>query len=429
MNQSASSSLFKNKSYVFLISAQVISNIGDWLHILALLTLVGLKWHASPLAMTGTMLCLTVPAVLFGPIAGVVVDRIDRKHMMIVSDICRAFIVLGIAFSSHLWQVYVLLCLLALFSDLFNPAESAKIKEIVSEEHLQQAVAYSGVINNGAKIIGPMISGIVVSLMGIKGAFYLDALSFILSALLLIGLPKTPKVILEERKTQNHQQKKSFFKDLIDGLSFIKQSPILFLGLLILSFVFFALQISDSQSIVLFREIPHLPVHLIGTCMAASGAGMLISSLILSKINLGSRLITLAISPIIVGGGLFSAGWFVHLPLSIINILYPIIFIFVGLAMGMAIIPFQVLTQKLTPSSYTGRIFGTINSVSTLFTILGMLTGGLLSEWMGGIRTFLASGTLLIIIGLLVTIFYRVIERRDKIGTKSVEGTHQSAKG
>lgn len=113
--------LLKLKPYMFLLSAQTVSNLGDWLNILALLALVGLKWHASPLAVSGAMLCLTVPSIVFGSLAGAMADRFERKTLMIISDVLRAVVVIGVVFSTQLWQVYVLLCLKTLLSSLFEP--------------------------------------------------------------------------------------------------------------------------------------------------------------------------------------------------------------------------------------------------------------------------------------------------------------------
>ncbi|WP_051263101.1 MFS transporter [Tuberibacillus calidus] len=81
--------LFRLKGYLPLLLAQIISNLGDWLDILALMALIALKWGASPLAMSMTMLCLACPSMVLGSVAGVLADRLNRKSLMIISDLVR----------------------------------------------------------------------------------------------------------------------------------------------------------------------------------------------------------------------------------------------------------------------------------------------------------------------------------------------------
>ncbi|GGH74066.1 MFS family permease [Pullulanibacillus pueri] len=92
--------LLKNKGYVTLISAQTISNLGDWLTILALMALLAIKWEASPLALSIAMLCLAVPNIFFGSFSGVIADRFNRKILMIATDVLRALVMIGIVFST-----------------------------------------------------------------------------------------------------------------------------------------------------------------------------------------------------------------------------------------------------------------------------------------------------------------------------------------
>jgi MFS family permease len=421
--------LYTNKGYMYLLCAQAVSNIGDWLHILALFALIGIKWHASPFAMTGVMLCMTIPSILFGTPLGAIADKIDRKKIMIYADICRFFIVIGIAVSNHLWEIYCLLCLLAIFSDIFNPAKSGKLREMVDDVHIQQAVAYSEIINNSAKIIGPVISGFFVAAIGIQKVFYLDALTFIISACLLIGVPKTMRTLTNNNKqNQFEESKTSFFRELWNGITFIKTSATMLSGLIIISFVFLALQISDSQAIILLRLIPGSPISLVGFCMAASGIGMLVAAIILSKKTIGKSLVTLTVSPLVLGLSLVAAGLFIHYPNAVIIFVYPLIFFIAGFSFSMAVIPFNVLSQKKTPVQYTGRVFGTINSVTTLAVIIGLVIGGTLSVFCGVVLTFILSGGLLIIIGFCTVLIRKKIERRDQIGAESIGGTHLSKK-
>ncbi|MGE5701575.1 MAG: MFS transporter, partial [Clostridia bacterium] len=169
----------KSKSFLYLMGAQAISNLGDWLDLLALFSLVVFRWQASSIELTVGVLCLAIPTVLFGPIAGVYADRMERRTLMIAADLVRAVLVLSLIFVTQLWQVYLVLFCKGVFEALFTPAKNGKLKEIVPREHLQQATTISTIIDQLAKIIGPIAGGTLVGLMGITAAFYLDALSFL----------------------------------------------------------------------------------------------------------------------------------------------------------------------------------------------------------------------------------------------------------
>ncbi|MDX8361154.1 MFS transporter [Cytobacillus sp. IB215316] len=413
MEATKQNSLLKNKQYVYLIASQLVSSFGDWLDILALMALVGLKWEVSPLQMAGVMLSMALPMILFGPLAGVFADRFDRKKMMILSDIVRCLVVIGFVFVTSLWQVYVLLFIKGAFSSLFVPAKNGKLKEIVDDEQMQQAMGISGMIDNGSKIVGPMISGVLVSTAGIYWAFYIDAATFIVSALLLIGIKRST---YEKVEAKPAEQKVAFLSQLKEGFQFLKGFPSLLFGLIVLSLSLFVLQIADSQLVILFRDIDGNTIDLLGYCMAASGAGMFIVSAILTRKKKSLPInFAIAVGATILGLCFAVLPLLIHLPASMIMIIFPILFFIAGTSAGIIIISFNVGAQKATPVQLSGRVFGTINSMTTFAALIGMAMGGLLAEAFGVVSAILLSGSLLTVVGIATFIITRFLERRDRV--------------
>ncbi|WLR54891.1 MFS transporter [Mesobacillus subterraneus] len=105
--------LLKNKGFITLMLAQLISSVGDWLSVIAIITMVGLKWEASPMEVSMIILCLAVPMALLGPFTGTIADRFNRKALMIVSDLVRAGLILILAFANSLWTVYICLFMIS----------------------------------------------------------------------------------------------------------------------------------------------------------------------------------------------------------------------------------------------------------------------------------------------------------------------------
>ncbi|MCI3926913.1 MFS transporter [Paenibacillus sp. TRM 82003] len=397
-----SPTLFQNKSFVRLLTAQAISNIGDWLDYLALFALVGLRWHAEPLEITLVMLCFMAPLVLLGPISGVWADRWERRTMMIVSDVARVGIVLGIAFCGELWQVCLLLVLKGGFEALFQPAKNGKLKEIVPDEHMQQAAAVSGLVEHGAKIAGPALGGLLVAAVGLEWAFYIDAMTFAVSAIILLGVPKrgAPKAETEERSSES--AKASFLTEFKEGFAFLRTVPFVLTGVLLLASVLLVLQIADSQFIVLARLLPNIDVDIVGYAIATSGAGMAVSAVLLQKLKLRSTLRWMGGGAAVVGLAFALVAIAVDRGMSVA--LLPALFFLGGASAAFVFIPFQAEAQRSTPETHSGRVFGTVGSLTTLATLVGPVAGGVLSTAFGVVPAFLVAGGMLVAIGAAMVV-------------------------
>ncbi|OAB39830.1 MFS transporter [Paenibacillus glacialis] len=417
--------LLQNRPFVVLITAQLISNLGDWLHILALITLVGFKWQATPWEIMILSICMAIPMMIGGPISGYISDKMNRKHLMIVSDILRAVFVMALIFAGSLWQVYTIIIIKGFIDSLFSPAKSGKIKEIVPSEHMDSAVALSSGIEQITKIVGPALGGLLVAAFGIQACFLIDGGSFLLSAVILLGIPgvssKTTAKVDQDSLLKN-ENNSSFWKELSAGMTQIMAMPLVCAGLIVLIMVLVVLQIADSQTVTLFRNIPGVSEDLLGWCIGASGLGTLVSALIvgkfrvkpLSKMGIGAAMMGLvfAVAPLIAQQG-EAASYFLF-----------IAFLIAGFGGGMAFIPFQTMVQLRTPSSLTGRVFGTVNSLTSAAVILGPVLGGVLVSTYGPNLAFIVSGSLMLLMGVAV-MFVRIwIEKRD-IDPSQTEGLQE----
>ena len=187
--------LRQNPSFRNLWYGQVVSELGDWLNSIAIYALI-LKLSDSGMAMAGAMMAKLLPIVLVSPIAGVVVDRVSRKTVMIVSDLLRCVVVLGFLLVEDrdvLWLVYALVIVEISLSGFFEPARSAIIPSLVPKEDLVTANALSGSTWSVMLAFGAALGGVIVYLFGIKAAFILDAGTFILSAWFLSKIPSPKK--------------------------------------------------------------------------------------------------------------------------------------------------------------------------------------------------------------------------------------------
>ncbi|MGN7376438.1 MFS transporter [Bacillus sp. FSL K6-1012] len=414
-------SLFwRNKGLMTLLASQTISSLGDWLHILAVLTLAAFQLDASSLDMSFLMMSFALPVIVLGPVSGVLADRFDRKMIMFLSEIGRTLTVISCVYVSELWQLYVLLSLQSCFSSLFSPSKNGKLKELTSEAFLQQAVSISSIIDNTAKIFGPALGGIMVAAVSIHSVFFINAGAFLLSAVILFLLPRDAF----QQTPNTPQDKTSALASIKEGFLFMKQTPLLLTGLFTACFVLFILQIGDSQAIILIRSFPGAPPELAGWCMAVSGAGMLLTAAIVGKRRISSYLLYFTLGACLLGiatgcvpflGGLGIVG----------TALFIFAFFIMGAAFGLVHIPFQILVQTSVPVDYSGRVFGAIQSMTTLASILGMAGGGVLAELIGVSLAFLICGCLLIAAGLTTLIGKKMAESRRYFVTESNKGAQR----
>lgn len=416
--------LLKNKGFITLMLAQLISSIGDWLSVIAIITMVGLKWEASPMEVSLIILCLAVPMALLGPFTGTIADRFNRKTLMIVSDLVRAGLILVLAFASSLMTVYICLFLVGMLSAIFVPAKNGKLKELIDQEKMKSAMSITSMIDSGTKVLGPLLSGILVSAFGTQLVFFIDSGTFVISALLLLALPKSAASI---RNDSDELNEASFKEDFLEGIRFIKGNRFLMVGISVLGASLLILQLSDSQIIVLLRELSNASPDLFGYIVTASGVGMFLAGVLLAKKTDYNALILMFIGVWGIGVSFSMMAVSTRLDLALPTLWAGGLGLFAGFSAGLVFIPFQAAVQTDTPVHMTGRVFGVLNSVTTTATIIGPLAGGLLATVLGVIPTFIITGLLLVAVSIVGLIFKSKIERGRVNVSESQSGTHGAA--
>src|SRR6202051_1153849 len=177
--------LKNNRNYRYTWSGQVVSEIGDHFNNVAVFSLA-LANTRSGMVVTGVMLARAIPAVMAGPLAGVVLDRMDRKKIMIASDLVRAVVALGFILAiqrKDTWLLYLLSALLMFASPFFTSGRSSILPTIASKEELHTANSLTQTTQWTTLTIGTFLAGASVAILGYKAAFVLNALSFLFSAI------------------------------------------------------------------------------------------------------------------------------------------------------------------------------------------------------------------------------------------------------
>src|SRR5215470_14076500 len=211
-----------NRNLRLLWSAQVVSEIGDWFYTLAIYNLL-LQFTGRAGSVALALVLQVLPQTLIGPAAGVVNDRIRRKHVMIAADLGRFAIVLCMLLvrsREMVWLVYPLLVAETLLAAFFEPARSSVIPNIVKREDVVLANTLSSTTWSVNLMLGATVGGAVAALLGRDAVFVLNALSFFASALLIVRMRFVEPHAEGARPL--HTRELVDFSPVLDGIRYVR---------------------------------------------------------------------------------------------------------------------------------------------------------------------------------------------------------------
>src|ERR1700688_4173578 len=217
-----------NRNFRRLWLAQIVSEIGDWFYTLSIYALLlQLTGHASSVALA--LVLQVLPQTFAGPTAGVVNDRLKRKHVMIAADLIRFGVVMAMLFvrsGSMVWLIYPLLLAETTMAAFFEPARSAVIPNIADQDEVLVANTLSSATWSVNLLIGAAVGGLVAAFFGRDTVFILNALSFLTSALLISGMRFAEPH--SESATPLRARDLVDFSPVLEGIRYIRSHPTLF---------------------------------------------------------------------------------------------------------------------------------------------------------------------------------------------------------
>ena len=400
---------------------QVISSLGDRVHQIALVFLVARATDSSPLALGLTFAAMTLPALVVGPIAGVLVDRWNRKHVMVASDLVRAGIVLliPIAANLHVALVVVLVFLLAAASSFFRPARAAALPRVVPDEDLLTANSAMWVADTFSDLAGYGLGGLFVAFLGsaLTLAFWIDGASYLASAALVAAVAIPPLVSsvgtaplgedaartvasADARPLAGSAREKpaSILDDLAVGWGFLRSETVLFATTMQAALAEYGLGALTALSPLLVASLALGAVDAptaYGFFEMAMGVGLVGGGLVLgglaSRVPKGPSIIA---AFTVLGLALAALGMTGSLPLALA------LAAIVGLANVAFVVPSQTLFQQRTPDLMMGLIVAIRLAIVNGVLALAMVTGGGLAQIVGLRPVLVVCGLLTAAVGL-----------------------------
>lgn len=379
-----------------MLFARAVSHVGDGIALTALVLLVQ-GTRGTGTSVGALLLAMSLPKFL-GPIAGAIVDRVEQRSVMVACDVGQAGIFAAIAWLAPSFPVLLALVAVAgTLETLFAPAGRSAVPVLVRPEQLLRANAWMGTTLNIQVALGPVLGGVLVAGLGVRGALAANALSFAISAIALLGLPPL--------RVAPGAEPRGFLAVGLDGIRYVWRSPLLrSLSLALFLGVAFA-GLDNVALVFLVRESLHGDAVAFGLVSGAYGIGMLAGSLGLSWKGTAAA-----------AAGVFALGWVASGVGTLLTGLAPLLAVaalaqaIAGVGNAVDVVAMDTLVQREVPREMLGRVFGLVGTAPFAGHTLAFAAGGFLLDLTSARTVFVIAGigTLVVLTPVLL-----VLRRRD----------------
>ncbi|MCJ7531613.1 MAG: MFS transporter [Anaerolineales bacterium] len=367
---------FKSRPFLMYWIGHLISIAGSQMQLWAL------YWHLrtlsdQPMVISGIGLVRFLPVFLLSLIAGVAADRFDRRKLAILTQVALGLVALFLGLTTSwgvvsLWVIFGLVIIQSVAVAFDGPARQALIPSLVPRENLANAYSLTSIASKVGGILGPGICGVVIAFLGLQWAYWINAISYlaVIAALIAIGDIRT---VIEKKGFEL----RGAFRDIREGIEFIKNSPIIFSVMLL---DFFGTFFSSAKTLLPFvaTDILHVGPIQYGWLSASQSIGTVLIGLYLSqKTNLRRQGLLISISVAMFGlatilFGISTSFWLTMLAL-----------ILIGAFDGLSTIIRNTVRRLLTPDAMRGRMM----SITQIFfkggPQLGEVESGLAAQILG----------------------------------------------
>ncbi len=395
----------KNRRFARLYAAQAINLIGDALTWLGLALLAfELASDRAGLILSGALTLRVMAYVVLSPLAGAIADRVDRKRIMVITHVARMGIVCLLPFVTQIWHIYAIVLALNVFSAFFTPTYTATIPLIATQEEYPTAIALSSATYQLLGVLGPGLAGSIAAFVGIRQVFFLDGITFLIAAILVVTLPGQ---LMVAQQPQEVRTVRRTLQDIRLGTTCLLNDPVIRYALA-MQFV-----AAIAGAAILVNTVGYVQGNLqlgkleYGWVMAAFGIGATLTSLCLGTFNprqkqtaltgLGAALITLALLP---------ASW-----VSLGGLL--LLWIVAGVGQTLVNVPTQTLIADRVDVDIQGRVYGAHFAWSHLWWVFAYPIAGWMASHLPS-SVFLGSSLIGAVIWVIVNLVFHPGQQSDR---------------
>lgn len=388
---------------------------------MAVFAMIVFKGDGTVAQSSGIFLAGLVPTLFASPLAGWLLDRYDRKWLMVGSELTSGLITIGLIFTQRLELIYAVLALQSISISLMTPARQAVIPDIVSQEDLTGANALLQQLAGIIKIAAPILAGMILAVMNPHTAIVLDVFSFLASAFILSRLPSLPahhqEAISETGSAYSVQHSKTSLVGVIFNDLYLR---LLFVSTFLAIFIFIGF---DVLTPLYTRDILSASEKFFGIMIGLIGIGTVGATIILMlrkgngdpwrDIILG--LLMLGIIPVVMSFGTILHNIQLTRALIIAGCLIG------GFGNGMLNVQTVTLIQLLTPAHLLGRLGGAYQSTAVAGQLAGLLVTPLLVPGLMDYGNYFAASALSVLLVVMFTVITLMLSRRTRVSQAATD--------
>jgi len=368
--------------------AQVISNLGDTLHYVALVVLL-FRLTGSGVTLAALALAQIAATLAVGPIAGVLVDRYDRRGVMIAADLARAALAAALAVTHSAPLAIALAVGMAAFGVPFGPAARALLPALVEEDALLAANTVGWSTEQATQILAAAGAGGLLLAFGTTPAFLFNAATFLFSAAMLARLRGRFRPARDGGK---HETPGGFWADARDGLRYARRDPFIGPLLVVQGLASFATGGTAALLVVLSAQHLRLQPAQFAWLLLAIGVGALVGPFLLPRL-LGADPRLLFWPYVWRGVGDVLLGTLTSLPIALV------ILVTYGIGTATGAVTYSTVLQRRVPDAMRGRVFATLDVVWATGEIASIGVAGFLSDRVGIAAVYIGGGGILALAG------------------------------
>jgi MFS family permease len=403
-----------NKNFKLLWTSQMLSqitvNMMNFLFLARIYTVTG-----SSIATSLLWISYALPAIFFGPIGAATVDLVNRKKILVITNLLQALTVFAYIFlhTESIFLLYAVVIVYSLLNQFYVPAESATLPSVVSRKKLAHANSLFFLTQQVSLIVGFGLAGIIQKLIGFNGSLILCS-SFLFIAFLSVYF--LPNLAPTKKIPENFEDLlRTFFDHIIEGYRFIKNKKTVLYPLSLLFLIQVGLTMIIINLPIIAGEILKVSISYVGLLVVVpAGVGAILGSIYVNKLIKDGwrkkKIIDISLLVIVISVFTISLG-LSYIPSVVRFIAGPILVTLVGIGFVGVNIPTLTYLQEVTPEWLRGRVFGNLWFLITIATIFPVMFSGVISEFFG-VRTLLT----LLALGSSFVLYFSI-----KKGQKMIE--------